>query len=68
VRRILDECYAAARDTLTEHRDRLASLARALISAETLDAEQAHEAAQLPPQAPAGTTLRHAGEHLGPAA
>ncbi|WP_236833766.1 ATP-dependent zinc metalloprotease FtsH [Blastococcus sp. KM273129] len=52
VRRILDECYAQARATLTEHRDRLDRLARALLAAETLDADQAYEAAGLPRQAP----------------
>jgi cell division protease FtsH len=47
VRRILDECYAQARHTLSEHRDRLDRLARTLLAAETLDADQAYEAAGL---------------------
>ncbi|WP_236826135.1 MULTISPECIES: ATP-dependent zinc metalloprotease FtsH [unclassified Blastococcus] len=57
VRRILDECYAQARATLAEHRDRLDRLAQALLAAETLDAAQAYEAAGLPPQSPAEVTM-----------
>lgn len=61
VRRILDECYAEARDTLAQHRDRLDRLARALLAAETLDADQAHEAAGLPgPQDVVTDTLARA--------
>jgi cell division protease FtsH len=48
VRRILDECYAEARDTLTSHRDRLEQLTRALLAAETLEADEAYAAAGLP--------------------
>ena len=58
VRRILDECYAQARDTLTEHRDRLERLARALLAAESLDADQAYEAAGLARRGTAEGTLR----------
>jgi cell division protease FtsH len=45
VRRLLEECYAQARDTLREHREQLDRLAQALLEAETLDAEQAYTAA-----------------------
>jgi cell division protease FtsH len=48
VRRMLEECYAEARDTLDLHRDRLDRLARALLEAETLDADQAYAAAGVP--------------------
>ncbi|TFV87100.1 ATP-dependent metallopeptidase FtsH/Yme1/Tma family protein [Blastococcus sp. CT_GayMR20] len=68
VRRILDECYAQARVTLTEHRERLDRLARALLAAETLDAEQAYEAAGLPRRALEDTMLPSAAEHPNPAA
>ncbi|MGZ6269606.1 MAG: ATP-dependent zinc metalloprotease FtsH [Candidatus Limnocylindrales bacterium] len=68
VRRILDECYAQARDTLTEQRDRLEQLATALLVAETLDAEQAYEAAGLPFQPAAKSTLNPAGDDNSPAA
>ncbi|MGY1836352.1 ATP-dependent zinc metalloprotease FtsH [Blastococcus sp. SYSU DS0510] len=61
VRRILDECYAQARDTLAGHRDRLERLARALLAAETLDADEAYAAAGLPERSPAETTWRPAG-------
>jgi cell division protease FtsH len=67
VRRILDECYGQARDTLVDHRDRLERLARALLAAETLDAEQAYEAAGLPHRTPTDTTLPSAAEHPSPA-
>jgi hypothetical protein len=40
--------WAQARDTLVEHRDRLERLARAVLTAETLDADQAYEAAGVP--------------------
>jgi cell division protease FtsH len=49
VRRILDECYGQARGTLAEHRDELERLARALLTAETLEADQAYAAVGLPP-------------------
>ncbi len=68
VRRILDECYAQARDTLGEHRDRLERLARALLAAETLEADQAYEAAGLPKRAPAVDTLGPADGRHSPAA
>jgi cell division protease FtsH len=42
VRRILDDCYAEARATLAEHRGQLT---RALLDAETLEADEAYAAA-----------------------
>jgi cell division protease FtsH len=45
VRRIVDECYARAVDRLRENRDRLDSLARALLEKETLDENEAYAAA-----------------------
>jgi cell division protease FtsH len=45
VRRLVDESHAAVTKLLTEHRDQLESLARALIKAETLDAVDAYAAA-----------------------
>ncbi|KAB2388528.1 ATP-dependent zinc metalloprotease FtsH [Actinomadura montaniterrae] len=44
-RRIVDECYAEALETLRAHRDQLDSLAAALLEAETLDEEAAYSAA-----------------------
>jgi cell division protease FtsH len=45
VRRIVDECYAAAVERLRENRSRLESLTRALLEHETLDERDAYEAA-----------------------
>jgi cell division protease FtsH len=45
VRRLLDECYAQARTTLHDHRTNLERLAHALLERETLDSEEAYEAA-----------------------
>jgi cell division protease FtsH len=45
VRRIVDECYAEAIETLKEHRDRLDALARALLDKETLDEAEAYAVA-----------------------
>jgi cell division protease FtsH len=54
VRRIVDECYAHAVERLTENRDRLDSLAKALLEHETLDERDAYAAAGFdqPPAAP----------------
>jgi cell division protease FtsH len=45
VRRIVEECYVRAVEQLREHRDRLDSLARALLQSETLDEAEAYAAA-----------------------
>jgi cell division protease FtsH len=45
VRRIVDECYAKALSRLRENRERLDSLARALLENETLDERDAYAAA-----------------------
>jgi cell division protease FtsH len=45
VRRIVDECYAHAVERLSENREHLDSLARALLENETLDERDAYEAA-----------------------
>jgi cell division protease FtsH len=48
VRRIVDECYGRALRSLLDHRERLDHLAQALLERETLDQEEAYEAAGLP--------------------
>jgi cell division protease FtsH len=48
VRRIVDECYEAAVDQLRLHRDKLDTLARALLERETLDEEDAYRIAGIP--------------------
>jgi cell division protease FtsH len=45
VRRIVDECYGIAVERLTENRERLDSLAHALLEKETLDERDAYAAA-----------------------
>ena len=46
VRRIVDEAHTEVTRLLTDHRDQLESLGRALLAAETLDAADAYAAAQ----------------------
>ena len=47
VKRIADECYAAALAILRANRDKLESLAQALLEHETLDEEDAYRAANI---------------------
>ena len=47
VRRVVDECYEQVRTLLREHRDKLDSLAEALLQHETLDEDDAYAAAGL---------------------
>jgi cell division protease FtsH len=64
VRRIVDECYAHAVECLSDNRERLDSLAHALLEHETLDEKDAYAAAGFdspPPAAaepPAAVTAR----------
>ena len=43
VRKIIDDCYAAAKAILTEHEDKLHKMAEALVELETLTPEQADD-------------------------
>jgi cell division protease FtsH len=45
VRRLIDECYSVALGTLHDNRDRLERLAQALLDHETLDGDEAYQAA-----------------------
>ena len=56
VRRITDECYAEARSALSAERQRLDSLAEALLERETLDELDAYRAAGLPGRGGVGAT------------
>lgn len=47
-RRIVEDCYVEALDTLREHRDSLDRLAHRLLEAETLNEQEARDAAGLP--------------------
>jgi cell division protease FtsH len=51
VRKIIEECYKQALSTLSANRDRLNSLAHALLARETLDEDEAYAAAGLSPGA-----------------
>jgi cell division protease FtsH len=51
VRRIIEECYAEALETLRSHRENLDRLAERLLVTETLDEDAAYEAAALPGRA-----------------
>ncbi|HEY7633146.1 MAG TPA: ATP-dependent zinc metalloprotease FtsH [Thermoleophilaceae bacterium] len=55
VRRIVDECYGVAVDRLTENRERLDSLAHALLEHETLDERDAYAAAGFESPPPSAT-------------
>ena len=49
VRRIVEEAHSAVTSLLSDHREQLESLARALLAAETLDAPEAYAAAGVQP-------------------
>src|SRR3954452_25003081 len=49
IRRIVDQCESEVRELLEQNRDRLDSLAHALLEHETLDTAEAYEAAGVPP-------------------
>ncbi len=50
VRQLVENAHGDVTAELTGHRDRLVTLARALLKAETLDEADAYAAAQMPPQ------------------
>lgn len=56
-RRVLDDCYAIALQTLREHRASLDRLAHQLLERETLDADQARDAAAVPAPVETAPTL-----------
>jgi len=56
VRRIVDDCYAESVKVLTANRDKLTSLAEALLQRETLDEADAYRAAGVSRDGPAAAT------------
>ncbi len=52
VRQLIDTAHLDVTAALTEHRDRLETLAQALLKSETLDELDAYAAAQMPPRTP----------------
>ena len=67
VRRIIEECYDRALDTLRDHRPQLDRLATALLAAETLDEDQAADAAGVPRRRPTTISALGAAETTEPA-
>jgi len=57
VKRLIDEAHARVTRLLTENRHRMDSLAAALLERETVDQDQAYEAAGLPASTPASESL-----------
>ena len=53
VRQLIDTAHLDVTTALTQHRDRLETLAQALLKSETLDELDAYAAAQMPPRTPA---------------
>jgi cell division protease FtsH len=51
VRRVVDDAHAEVVKLLTDHRDQLEGLTRALLAAETLDGPDAYAAARVPTRA-----------------
>ncbi len=52
IRKLIDTCYARARDELTRHRDKLKQLSDALLEKEVLDGEEVKQLVGLPAPAP----------------
>src|SRR5690606_8440353 len=69
VRRIIEECFARAKELLTEHRDKLEAIVAALLEKETLDEEEVYAAAGIPRAAAPSTdhTMPGAARHGLPA-
>ena len=67
MRRIIEECYDRALDTLRDHRPQLDRLATALLAAETLDEDQAADAAGVPRRRPTTISALGAAETTEPA-
>ena len=57
VRRLLEECYVQARKTLEDHRENLDRLAHALLERETLESDEAYEAAGIPRSTPSDAAV-----------
>jgi cell division protease FtsH len=67
VRHLIDDAHRDVTTVLTEHRDRLETLAQALLEHETLDELDAYTAAQMPPRtADAGTSAVRGGKSPPP--
>jgi cell division protease FtsH len=57
VRQLVDAAHRDVTALLTEHRDRLETLSRALLAHETLDEADTYAAAQMPPRSAAGPAV-----------
>ena len=67
VRRIVDDCYAEAVATLREHREQLDRLAHTLLQRETLDEDEAYEAAGIRRETAPAAVARGEAPHTEPA-
>jgi cell division protease FtsH len=67
VRRIVDDCYAEAVVTLREHREQLDRLAHTLLQRETLDEDEAYEAAGIRRETAPAAVARGKAPHTEPA-
>ena len=65
VRRIVDECYDRARELLRDNRERLESLAGALLERETLDERDAYAVAGFEPREPPTAGIHSGGTSAG---
>ena len=66
VRRLIDTAHLDVRAALTQHRDRLETLAQALLKNETLDELDAYAAAQMPPRTAGAGASAVVGERTQP--
>jgi cell division protease FtsH len=67
VRKIVDECYADALELLRKHRPQLDTLAHRLLEAETLDEDDAYEAAGIDRGSAPGAVARGDAPGFNPA-
>jgi cell division protease FtsH len=67
VRRLLEECYAEALETLRRHRDQLDRLATTLVQRETLDEDEAYAAAGVERETAPAAVARGEAPGLEPA-
>jgi cell division protease FtsH len=67
VRRLLEDCYAEALETLRTHRDKLDRLATTLVARETLDEDEAYAAAGVTRETAPAAVARGEAPGLEPA-
>ena len=68
IRRIIDEQYAIARRLIEENKDKMHSMARALLEWETIDSDQIDDIMSGRPPRPPSQGSSNSGRPSGPAA